>query len=42
LQQETKAWTREANRKRTTINWRFTRRKARKTFRYEKPPRHRS
>jgi hypothetical protein len=42
LQQETKAWTREANRRRTTINWRFTRRKARKTFHYEKPPRHRS
>jgi hypothetical protein len=40
LQQETKAWNREANRKRTTINWRFTRRKARKTFSYEKPPRH--
>jgi hypothetical protein len=39
LQQETRAWNREANRKRTTINWRFTRRKARKTFHYEKPPR---
>ena len=42
LQQETKAWTREANRQRTTIHWRFTRRKARKTFRYQKPPRLRS
>ena len=41
LQRETKAWNRQANRKRTTINWRFTRRKARKTFRYEKPPRRR-
>jgi len=39
LQRETKAWNRQANRKRTMINWRFTRRKARKTFRYEKPPR---
>jgi len=39
LQRETKAWNRQANRKRTTINWRFTRHKARKTFRYEKPPR---
>jgi hypothetical protein len=42
LQQETKAWTREANRRRTTINWRFTRRSARKTFHYRKPPRHRA
>ncbi len=33
LQRETKAW----NRQRTTINRRFTRRKARKTFRYERP-----
>ena len=41
LQRETKAWNRQANRKRTTINWRFTRRKARKTFRYERPPRRR-
>ena len=37
LQRETKAWNRQANRQRTTINWRFTRRKARKTFRYERP-----
>jgi hypothetical protein len=37
LQRETKAWNRQANRRRTTINWRFTRRKARKTFRYQKP-----
>ena len=41
LQRETKAWNRQANRKRTTINWRFTRRKARKTFRYERPRQHR-
>ena len=34
LQQETKAWNRQTNRRRTTINWTFTRRKARKTFRY--------
>ena len=41
LQRETKAWNRQANRKRTTINWRFTRRKARKTFHYERPPQRR-
>jgi hypothetical protein len=41
LQRETKAWNRQANRKRTTINWGFTRRKARKTFRYERPRQHR-
>lgn len=41
LQRETKAWNREANRQRTTINWRFTRHKARKTFRYAKPARRR-
>ncbi len=41
LQRETKAWNRQANRRRTTINWRFTRRKARKTFRYERPLRRR-
>ena len=34
LQQESKAWNRQTDRKRTTINWTFTRRKARKTFRY--------
>ena len=42
LQRETKAWNRQANRARTTINWRFTRRRARHTFHYEKPPRRRS
>ncbi len=41
LQRETKAWNRQANRRRTTIHWRFTRRKARKTFRYESPLRRR-
>ena len=37
LKQETKTWNRTANQKRTTINWRFTRKKARKLFKYEKP-----
>lgn len=41
LQRETRAWNRQVNRARTKINWRFTRRKARKTFRYEKPPQRR-
>ena len=40
LQRETKAWNRTAHHKRTKINWRFTRKKARKVFKY-KPPRHR-
>ena len=39
LQRETKAWNRQANRERTTINWRFTRRRARQAFHYEKPAR---
>lgn len=34
LQQETTSWNRQTNRQRTRINWTFTRRKARKTFRY--------
>jgi hypothetical protein len=38
LRQETKAWNRVANRKRTKINWQFTRKKARTLFKY-KPPR---
>ena len=38
LRRETQAWNRTANRKRTTVDWRFTRRKARKTFRDEAPP----
>jgi len=37
LQREIKAWNRKANQKRTTINWQFTRKKARKLFRYRKP-----
>ena len=39
LKRETKAWNRRANQKRTKINWRFTRKKARKVFKY-KAPRH--
>src|SRR2546427_8360408 len=39
LRRETKAWNRTANRQRTKITWRFTRRKARKVFRYAKPRR---
>jgi len=34
LQQETRAWNRQADSKRLKINWTFTRRKARRTFRY--------
>jgi hypothetical protein len=34
LQQETRAWNRQVNQRRTKINWTFTRRKARRTFRY--------
>jgi hypothetical protein len=37
LQREVKAWNRQVNRKRTKINWRFTRQKARKLFRYREP-----
>ena len=32
LKQETKTWNGRANQKRTQINWRFTRKKARKLF----------
>jgi len=39
LKRETRAWNRKANQKRTKINWRFTRRKARKVFKYEAPGR---
>lgn len=39
LKQETSAWTRQATRKRVRINWRFTRRKARRLFRYARPQR---
>jgi transposase len=34
LRQETRVWNRCANRKRTKINWQFTRKKARKVFQY--------
>ena len=37
LKQETKIWNGTANRKRTKITWRFTRKKARKMFKYAKP-----
>jgi DDE superfamily endonuclease len=39
LRRETQAWNRTANAKRTKIDWRFTRRKARKVFRDAKPRR---
>jgi len=41
LQRETRAWNGQTDRKRTTINWKFTRRQARRTFRYEKAARRR-
>ena len=37
LQRQIKAWNRKTNQKRTKINWQFTRKKARKLFRYKKP-----
>ena len=37
LRTEVRAWTRRANRRNTTIAWRFTRKDARHTFHYEKP-----
>jgi transposase len=37
LKQETKAWKGKANQQRTKINWGFTRKKARKLFKYKKP-----
>jgi transposase len=37
LRRETRAWNRKTNRRRTKINWQFTRKKARKTFHYNKP-----
>jgi len=36
LQRETRAWNRNVNRNRVTINWQFTRRKARRKFGYDK------
>ena len=37
LRRETNQWRRQANRRRTKINWQFTRRKAREKFHYAKP-----
>ncbi len=37
LQRQTRAWTARANRRRTTITWRFTRKDARQKFGYQKP-----
>ncbi len=37
LQRQTRAWTARANRLRTTITWRFTRKDARQKFGYETP-----
>jgi hypothetical protein len=37
LRQETRVWNRTTNRNRIKINWRFTRKKARKVFKYNKP-----
>jgi hypothetical protein len=37
LQRETRVWNRKTDRQRTRINWRFTRKKARQAFRYNKP-----
>jgi hypothetical protein len=36
LRRETKAWNRKMNRSRVTIDWQFTRRKARKKFDYKR------
>ncbi len=36
LQRETRAWKREVNRRRVTINWKFDRKAARKKFGYKK------
>ena len=37
LREETNIWNRQTDQKRTRINWTFTRRKARRTFRYGTP-----
>ncbi len=37
LRRETRAWTTRATRQRLTIDWRFTRKDARRTFAYHKP-----
>ena len=34
LRQRTKAWNQRINRKKTTINWKFTTKRARKKFKY--------
>ena len=36
LQRESKAWNRRMNRDKVTIDWRFTRKKARETFSYDR------
>jgi hypothetical protein len=36
LQRESRAWNRRMNRDNVTIDWRFTRKKARETFRYHR------
>jgi hypothetical protein len=36
LQRQTKAWNRKMNRNRATIDWQFTRRKARQKFGYKR------
>ena len=40
LRTEASRWNKAANRKRRTIHWRFTRRKARQTFGYSRPRSH--
>jgi hypothetical protein len=40
LQQQAKAWNRQMNRDGVTINWQFTRRKARKKFGYNRNKSH--
>ena len=37
LKRETRVWNRKTDRKRTKINWQFTRTRARKLFHYQKP-----
>jgi transposase len=37
LRRETRIWNRQTNRRRTKINWQFTRKKARQAFHYRKP-----
>jgi len=36
LQRESKAWNRRMNRDKVTIDWRFSRKKARERFRYDR------